>query len=333
VAAVVDVVSAVGSGSVAGAASAGAASSVPARASSGCSLRVPAVAGDTTPLLKAGGENGGYVQEIPPSYDGRHPLPVVIDLHGLNEAAPLQAGLTQLGAYGAMEGFITITPESAAPVPLWVTSPRSTDMAFIGGLLQRIDTTLCIDRNRVFVTGYSNGAFMASAIGCVYADQVAAIAPVAGLTNPKGCHPSRPIPVVAFHGTADQEVAYSGGLGPLGKKLADPFGHHQSISVALGTGAPQPNGPSLPAIAAAWANRNGCNPTPQSRAVTHDTTLIAYTCANHATVELYRIAGGGHAWPGSSLTPSSTGTPGQSGLSISADQIMWQFFVAHPLRG
>jgi polyhydroxybutyrate depolymerase len=305
---------------------------VPARPSAGCSVATPVAGGTTTPLLYAAGEAGGYVQEIPPGYAGRQPLPVVVDLHGLSEPAPLQVALTQLGTYGASHGFITITPQVSDPEPLWLTSIGSKDLAYFGALLQRVSATLCIDRNRIFVAGYSNGAFMASSIACQYASQVAAVAPVAGLTNPVGCRPSRPVPIVAFHGTADQYVAYTGGLGPLGQTLADPFGGHQNISQALGGGAPRPRGPSIPAIAATWARRNGCAPQPHDRKVDGDVTLIAYSCRHNATVELYRIAGGGHSWPGSTFAEGISGSLGHTSLTISADQVMWQFFEAHPLR-
>ena len=53
------------------------------------------------------------------------------------------------------------------------------------------------------MAGYSNGAFMASALACSDARTVAAVAPVAGIEADAGCRPSRRVPVIAFHGTAD----------------------------------------------------------------------------------------------------------------------------------
>jgi len=70
------------------------------------------------------------------------------------------------------------------------------------------------DERRVFVTGYSNGAFLASKLACVDADRIAAIAPVSGLRDPADCAPKRPVPAVTFHGTGDEWVAFTGGLGP-----------------------------------------------------------------------------------------------------------------------
>ena len=235
-------------------------SAAPARPSAGCALATPAAAGTADLLLAAGGDSGAYVREVPHSYSGQRPLPLVIDLHGYEESATLQASLTQLGAYGDRHGFITVTPQVAAAVPMWLTSLGSKDLAFFGGLLRTLDATLCVDRNRTYVTGYSNGAMMASSIACQFAGQIAAVAPVSGLENPAGCHPSRPVPIVTFHGTADQYVSYAGGLGPAALKLPAPDGSSKDIGQELGAGAPQRTGPSIPSIAATWAARNGCRP-------------------------------------------------------------------------
>ena len=318
----------------AGAGAVPAAAAVPARASAGCTLAQPVAPGKSSQVLAAGGDDGGYVREIPPSYTGRVPLPVVVDLHGYEEPASLQATLSGLGAYGDTHDFITITPQVTDAVPMWQTGFASKDVAFIGGLLHTIDTTLCVDRNRVFVTGYSNGAFLTSTLACVDAGQVAAVAPVAGIEDPAGCHPSRPVPVVAFHGTADPFVSYTGGLGPSSLKLAAPDGSGRTLGQGLSkeTLKKLRSGPSIPAVTAAWARRNGCTPRPTERSVATSVTLIAYSCPHGNDVELYRVSGGGHAWPGSAVSREIASVVGYTTMAISADQIMWAFFAAHPLH-
>jgi polyhydroxybutyrate depolymerase len=44
------------------------------------------------------------------------------------------------------------------------------------------------------------------------------------------------------------------------------------------------------------------------------------------------VTGGGHAWPGSPVSKAIAPVVGYTTMAISADQIMWAFFVAHPLR-
>ena len=61
-------------------------------------------------------------------------------------------------------------------------------------------------------------------------------------------------------------------------------------------------------------------------------TLIEYSCPHNATVELYRITGGGHAWPGSVASKGIQSVIGKVTFAISANQIIWRFFRAHPLR-
>jgi polyhydroxybutyrate depolymerase len=306
---------------------------VPPRPSAGCALAHSVAPGTSDQLLAAGGDDGGYVRQVPPSYTGRVPTPVVIDLHGYEETASIQVALTQLGTYGDQHGFITISPQVAGAVPMWQTGFTSKDVAFIGGLLQTIDDTLCVDRNRIYVTGWSNGAFLTSTIACVYAAQVAAVAPVSGIEDPAGCHPSRPVPVVAFHGTADPFVPYDGGLGPAALNLPAPDGSGRTIGQEAGSNAAKlTKGPSVPSITAAWAKRNGCAPKPTYRTVAARVTLIAYSCPAAADVELYRVTGGGHAWPGSAASAKLASIIGFTTMAISANQIMWDFFTAHPLR-
>ncbi|HWD55393.1 MAG TPA: PHB depolymerase family esterase [Acidimicrobiales bacterium] len=304
---------------------------VPVSNSSGCSVTQPPKPGTTTLYMNAGGDVGGYIRELPSSYTGRTPMPVVVDLHGYGVSAYDMVAVTQLGTFGNRNRFITITPQVARHIPYWKTGFKSKDLAFLRGVLTNVTSSLCVDQNRLFVTGYSNGAIMASVLACADAAQVAAIAPVSGVANPSGCKPSRPVPVVAFHGTSDPLVSYTGGLGSLAYKLPLPPGTKGTISQLLGDNVPQSTtGPSIPKSTAAWAKRDGCSSTSTTRVVAKNVALIAYPCANGSSVELYRIRGGGHTWPGSVLD-SKSNVLGATTLAINADKIMWDFFRAHPL--
>jgi polyhydroxybutyrate depolymerase len=137
----------------------------------------------------------------------------------------------------------------------------------------------------------SNGAGMADRAACRLAERVAAIGPVAGAyPRWRGCGPCRPVPVVAFHGTSDDVIPY-GGLGD-----------------AL---------PSIPAWAAAWADRNGCAPHPQTRRLPGG--VIRRTWRGRAPVTLYTITGGGHDWPRA------------DDVGIDATDVICAFFRAHSM--
>src|SRR5690606_35123548 len=193
------------------------------------------------------------------------------------------------------------------------------------------EETLCVDTNRVYVTGLSNGAFMTSAVACAYADRVAAVAPVAGIQDVDGCDPARPVPVVAFHGTDDQFVSFEGGLGPAVADLPAPDGSGGTVGDAPPPTTGGSDEPSVPEITAAWAERNGCDAEPEAEEVADDVTVERYPCPDGADVALYRVEGGGHTWPGSEFSASLEEIMGTTTMAISANEVMWEFFVDHPL--
>jgi len=302
------------------------AAKVAAAPSAGC--RAPAVApGEEKVTIDSGGTARWYWRHVPPTYDGKRPTPVVLDLHGYAEGADIHRTMSGLGAYGDTHGFITITPQGQGVVPMWDTTLGGPDLAFVGQLLDQVDATLCVDDRRVFVTGLSNGAFMTSAVACQYSDRVAAAAPVAGIRDIDGCKPARPVPVIAFHGTADEFVAYDGGFGKKVATLPTPDGKG-----TIGT-APQvtgPKGPTIPEITTAWAVRNGCARQPKEHRVASDVVLSTYRCPADAATELYTVEGGGHAWPGSAFSQQVANVVGRTTTSIDATELMWQFFDDHP---
>src|SRR5262249_20051753 len=72
-----------------------------------------------------------YLQRIPHVYDGRTPRPLVLDIHGYEEGAEIQAAHSGLGAVGDRYGFVTVFPQGSGIVPNWNTRPGSPDLAFI----------------------------------------------------------------------------------------------------------------------------------------------------------------------------------------------------------
>jgi polyhydroxybutyrate depolymerase len=302
-------------------------------ASSGCGAAAAKVAaGETRVDTTSGGAPRWYMRHIPPKYDGTTPLPAVIDIHGYAEGAVVHTKMSALGPFGDVHDFVTISPQgSGTAVALWNTDLKSADVTYIGDLLDEIDRTLCVDTNRIFVTGLSNGAFMTSAVACAYADRIAAAAPVAGIRDIDGCAPRRAVPVVAFHGTADPFVSFDGGLGPKALELPAPDG-----SGTIGdssAAASETKGPTVPEITTAWAKRNDCAPTaPSAQRIAKDVVEFRWECPPSADVELYRIDGGGHSWPGSAFSKAVASVVGPTTSSIDADDVMWKFFQAHPLR-
>jgi polyhydroxybutyrate depolymerase len=232
---------------------------------------------------------------------------------------------------------VTITPQiTESGVARWDYSADSADIAYIGTLLTHVENSLCVDERRVFVTGLSMGAFTTSAIACELPRRIAAVAPVAGLQAFSWCHPNRPVPVVAFQGTADPFVSYGGGPGPQALKLPATDGSNLTIGQEIKIHPHIPGNPlpqSIPSQVATWARRNGCASKPANSRVGSDVTLVSYPCPTNGAVRFYIIKGGGHTWPGGPAGVFPASIVGQTTTSISANDIMWSFFRAHPLTG
>jgi polyhydroxybutyrate depolymerase len=306
-------------------------SAAPAQ-SAGCGVKPAAAPGQTTIHIQSSGVARDYIRHVPTAYDGAKPMPLVVDVHGYEEGAAIQAAMSGFGPYGDRNGFVTIEPDGLGPVPHWDTSLGSKDLKFIGDALDNVEKTMCIDTTRVYATGLSQGAYMSSAIACEYADRFAAVAPVAGITAIiKGCKPARPVPVISFHGTSDPILSYAGGLGPGALNLPTPDGKGKLKDVKGIKN--DTKAPSMPQQFAAWAKRNGCTMTLEQAKITSDVTQLRYPCPRGAEVVFYRVTGGGHTWPGSafSASPVVAQVTGKTTMTINATALIWAFFKAHHL--
>ncbi len=210
-----------------------------------------------------------------------------------------------MSAKGIAEGFVVAQPLGFGVVPLWFTAagtPESEqDVAFARALVDDVASRVTIDPDRVYATGFSNGGGMANRLACDAADVFAAIGAVAGAyVDFAECAPSRPVPIIAFHGTLDLVVPYEGFL------LV----------------------PDVRVWAEAWSARNGCTSEPDIGRIAADVTLHRWSdCREGADVLLYTIEGGGHGWPGtSSPTRRENSTD-----SVDATELIWDFFEVHPL--
>ncbi len=178
----------------------------------------------------------------------------------------------------------------------------------------------------MYVAGLSNGAFLTSLVACRLADKVAAVAAVAGLQMPSDCSPSRPVPILAIHGTADQFVAFDGGPNVALSSL--PW-NAESTRAFSGL----PFAPVTDALGE-WATINGCAKPPRDERVSPSVTVVRYDeCREGSAVELFVVDGGGHTWPGSAFSKASESVLGNTTDEINADEVIWQFFDAHPLSG
>jgi polyhydroxybutyrate depolymerase len=291
--------------------------------SAGCE-RPPVAEGVSDGTLTSRGVERRYQLTVPDGYDGRDPLPVVLGLHPLSITHLAAAGIAGFADAARDHDFVAVAPSGRidGTTPFWMAMPLDDgyDVAFIDDLLSELEATLCIDTARVFATGMSNGGHMSSALACRLPERVTAVAPVAGAEFFDSCADG-PVPVIAFHGTADPIVTYDGG-GLNARTIADT--HHWKGDVPDGL----PRHAGVDAAMQAWAEHNGCDPDPVERRVAADVRRRSWRGCEADTV-LYVVEGGGHAWPGRP-EPAFEASFGRGTTSIDATSLIFEFFFGHP---
>ncbi|NOK01434.1 PHB depolymerase family esterase [Myxococcus sp. CA018] len=270
------------------------------------------------------GRTRHYRVHVPPGYDATRPTAAVVAFHGFGSNEVEMEGLMRLSTLANTEGFLAVYPQglSASEInhqgtdgtsrgwnagaccgPAWTA--KVDDMGFVDTLLADLDTRVCVDTRRTFATGISNGGFFSYQLACQRASRFAAIAPVAGMEGATPCNPSRPVPVLHMHGTADPVIRYQGGsnLGPFGGTY-----------------------PSAEESVRRWAERNGCTgPTVETYQQGDSTCTAATGCSpESATASLCTVQGGQHTWPGFTDF-NHGGTP-----HLDATREAWKFFQARP---
>ncbi len=273
--------------------------------------------------LTVSGHRRLVIVHVPAGYTGKRKLALVLNLHGSESTASAQEKFSGMDATADADDFIVAYPQAVIPdgtgydwnIPgepmvngKFPPASAPSDVAFLTALVGDLAGQYCVDLSRVYATGVSGGGRMASQLACDASSVFAAVAPVAGLRYPSPCPASRPVPVIAFHGTADPIDPFNGnGLG------------YWTYSV--------------PTAAHRWADHDHCAATPQTFAG-RGYRLTSYSgCAGGTQVELYAITGEGHEWPGGPAMPSViTSALGPQSNAVSANALMWAFFVAHPLN-
>jgi polyhydroxybutyrate depolymerase len=293
------------------------------RPSSGCDAepREPVVEEERT--LAVGGADRRYLLSVPTSHDGADPLPVVLSFHGLMEGADVHTNMTRYSALAEEEGFVAVFPHGTGDPVRWNTDldADNGDLAYFDAVLEQIASEHCIDESRVYATGLSNGAMFTSLLVCLRADVLAAVAPVTGITHHDGCEPSRPVPIVSFHGTEDQILLFNGGV----NRSAIP-GFGGPADAPTTTAAPiDLDGEGYPASAAAFAAHNGCDPDPEDTELTEEVLHRVYRCPSGADVEFYIVIGGGHSWPSSEFSQAIVDIVGMTTFDIDATRDAWEF--------
>lgn len=285
----------------------------------------PLSAGDHNRQLTVDGRDRAYRVHVPGKYDHGKPMPVVLVFHGAAMNAAITVPFTGMSRKSDEAGFIAVYPNGTGlgPFLTWNAGGRqgklaeasADDVKYVGLLLDDLAIVTNVDSQRVYATGMSNGGMMCYRLAAEMSDRIAAIAPVAGTVTVDESKPKRPVPVMHFHGRADDIVPYEG-LGNNAPKFLPFKSVEESIAI--------------------WCKINGC---PEEPTITEFPDKVADGTRvteqrygpgkNSAEVVLIEIEGGGHTWPGQK---SPIGFLGNSTLDVSANDLMWEFFQKHPMK-
>jgi len=296
-----------------------------------CELPTDGSAGEgwSARTLVSGGIERCYYLYVPSGLDSTQPAAVVLSFHGFLSNPDSHALISGWHKLAEQEGFLVAYPQGTEFPQRWNAGSTwgdlgVNDVQFFRDMLDHLSTIAAVNRSRIYVNGFSNGGGMSVRIGCEAADLVAAMGSVAGaVVEMEDCSPSRPLPAMAFHGTADPIVDYEGG-DMKGWWLRQAAGVTDAPTYFVGAED----------WVAIWAEGNGCDPVPETIPQQGDVRGVRYTgCAQGAVgaqsadVILYTIEDGGHTWPGGMPIPGV----GKTTNAINATEVLWKFFQAYTL--
>jgi polyhydroxybutyrate depolymerase len=294
--------------------------------SEGCGTATEAVAKERR-TIDIDGTERWYLTTSPARAADDEPMPLVVDFHGLAEGAEIAATMSDMAGLSEQDSFAIVYPNGTGSPVRWdldLDAETNPDLQFVTALLDEAEADLCIDTTRVYAMGLSMGAMMSSLVACTMNDRFAAIAPVAGVQFYDDCEPGRPVPVLAFHGTADPILLFNGGVdtGKLDSVLGR--GEEGGSTTTTSSVPTDLEGEGYPESVRNWAENNGCKGSADedvSEAVIHRT----YECPPGADVEFYIVEGGGHSWPGSEFSKAIEQVVGPTTFDIDATELAWAF--------
>ncbi len=252
---------------------------------------------DVTRKLTVGGLDRSYLLHTPPGLDSLHAVPVLFAFHGLQMSPEDMQSMTGFNAIADKEHFLVVYPAGIGEA--WnnhvccgeAAAKNVDDIGFIRQIVADLGTSMRVDPNRIYATGFSNGGVFVYRLACEMSDVFAGIAPVSGGMVFGPCQPKERMSLLIVHGLDDSTIPYAGG------------GDN--------------NAPPVEQIVDTWKTLDGCTGTARVDELANSIKHSAYaSCQSGTGVELYAIDGAGHEWPPETLLP--------------APQIIWDFFAAHP---
>lgn len=287
-------------------------------------------AAESLRTINIGGLERTYLLHTPPMLSSRQSLPLVIMLHGGGGNAANAETESGWSKKADQVGFCVAYPNA---MPADATKPASfrgnpqtwndgsgrfkksagepDDAAFIGSMIDDIASRRPIDTQRVYVTGFSNGASMTFVVGAALSDRIAAMAPVAGACWSQDVTLKRAVPMHYITGSEDPLNPLNGG--------------------PLRWGLGGKDKPAVQDSVIKWVKACGLPTTPMATRNENGVRAHRYAAAGTSVEVLYTIIEGhGHIWPGGQ-TKLPGALVGKAMDSCQAVDVLWSFFATHRL--
>jgi polyhydroxybutyrate depolymerase len=276
--------------------------------------------------IRINGFRRTYLVHIPPGYTPEIPLPLVVVIHGAFDTAEGMEKFSNFSRLADTENFIVMYPNGFGIMGFlqhWnaghccgkAADDKLDDVGFVAAAIEDVDVRLKIDRDRIYMVGFSNGGMLVYRFAAERGELLAAIAPLAASIGGRPAadapewripEPVQPLSVITFHGLADDDVPYEGGVSRHRGGTRTYWSVEDSVDF--------------------WVNRDGCDPQPVTQTIRGESVLIKTweNCKNETTVALWLIKGWGHVWPGTYFTADLAENDPLK--NFDAAKIIWDFF-------
>lgn len=269
--------------------------------------------------LRDQGVNREFFLYVP---GGRPPpggWPLVIALHGGQGNGEKLAKQTGFTGVADRNGFAVVFPNSDK---YWndgrdVTANGVNDVTFIANMLDFLQGRYGLHREKVFVTGISNGGMMTYRLACELNHRIAGFAPISAsfpASYASSCRPGRAVPLMALGSPEDPILPWQGG-------------EIKSGALAGAGGRVIPVADTI----AFWRKNNLCSGEQPARRINArndgtDVKVVTFSGCQ-APLVLVSIDGGGHVWPGATEQGAlQRRMVGKSTEEIDGAEYTWQFF-------
>lgn len=152
--------------------------------------------------ITVGGASRKYILKVPDGYDSSHPYRLVFAFAESGSSASSVASRN----YFTLETMDTkntifVAPEAVGGTGQW----SKTDVDFTDAIVAQLEGDLCVDKTRLFATGFSFGGGMAMALACTRADVFRAVAFFSGADLTMACPSTLTKPIAYYASQASED--------------------------------------------------------------------------------------------------------------------------------